>query len=322
MPIVFLLVACSGPQSMLDTAGTGAREAANIWWLMFWLGTGIFILVLGILWYAVRTERKPRHEMNDGSNRARARLVLMGGVVLPVVVVAVIFAFSTKGLLAIGDLRGNSDVTIDMIGHQFWWEVNYTDEGVVTANEIHIPVNRNVEIRLTSEDVIHSFWVPSLHGKIDLMPGHTTSITIRAEETGTYRGQCAQFCGVQHANMAFLVIVHEDDDYQAWVDHNSQPAETLPEDSRIARGQEVFMSSMCVYCHAIDGTAASGTLGPDLTHLGSRETIASGVLPNTRGNLAAWIVDPQGVKPGNLMPGATFSGEDLDALLDYLESLD
>lgn len=304
---------------MLDAAGTGARETLSIWWLMFGLGTVIFIAVLALLWFAVSRSAAPAEAT---SKNTRTRIVVLGGIVVPVIVIAIVFTFSTRGLVAISDLGGDDSVTIDVVAHQFWWEVAYPDEGFVTANEIHIPVDEDVEVRLTSEDVIHSFWVPSLHGKIDVMPGHTTSITLKAEETGTYRGQCAQFCGVQHANMAFLVVAEEAEDYRAWADHQAQPAESVPENDAIARGQDIFFSSACVYCHTVRGTAANGQLGPDLTHFNSRETIGAGILPNNRGNLAGWVVDPQEIKPSNHMPGITLSGEELDSLLDYLESLD
>lgn len=306
---------------MLDAAGTGARETLSIWWLMFWLGTAVFVAVLALLWFAVSRSTQPKDAESDDS-RTRTRLVLLGGIIMPVIIIAIIFTFSTRGLVAIGDLRADDAVTIDIVAHQFWWEVSYPEEGFVTANEIHIPVGESVDIRLTSEDVIHSFWVPSLHGKIDIMPGHTTSITLKAEETGTFRGQCAQFCGVQHANMAFLVIAQEPDEFRAWAANQAEPAATVPDDPAIVRGQDIFMSSMCVYCHTVRGTAAVGTLGPDLTHFNSRYTIGAGILDNNRGNLAGWIVDPQEIKPGNHMPGITLSGEDLDSLLDYLESLD
>lgn len=321
--LMLLLSACTGSQSVLDVAGTGARETLSIWWLMFWLGTGVFIVVLSLLWFAVRRAGNPEKDNDEKAGRkTRSRIVLLGGIIVPVIIIGVVFFESTRSLLAIGDLRGGEEVTVDVVAHQFWWEVAYPDEGFVTANEIHIPVGETVEVRLTSEDVIHSFWVPSLHGKIDVMPGHTTSISLKAEETGTFRGQCAQFCGVQHANMAFLVIAEEADDYRAWADNQAQPAETVPDDPAIVRGQDVYMSSMCVYCHTINGTASLGTLGPDLTHLNSRETLGSGMMENNRGNLAGWIVDPQELKPGNHMPGITLTGEDLDSLLDYLESLD
>ena len=317
--LLVFLTACSGSQSVLDAAGTGARETLSVWWLMFWLGTVVFVVVLALLWIAVS---RTTDSKETTSKSTRTRMVVLGGIVMPVIIIAIVFIFSTRGLVAIGDLRGDDSVTIDIAAHQFWWEVSYPDEGFVTANEIHIPVGESVDIRLTSNDVIHSFWVPSLHGKIDVMPGHTTSITLKAEEAGTFRGQCAQFCGAQHANMAFLVIAQEYDEYRAWAAHQAEPAEAVPESDAIVRGQDIYMSSMCVYCHTIRGTASSGTLGPDLTHLNSRETIGAGILENNRGNLAGWIVDPQEIKPGNHMPGITLTGEELDDLLNYLESLD
>lgn len=319
--LLAILTGCGGSQSMMDSAGTGARETLNIWWVMFWIGTVVFLFVLGLLWFAVTYAKNDSNEA-PGSTKSRTRLVLLGGIVMPVIIIAVVFIFSTRGLVAIGNLGGDDTVTIDIVAHQYWWEVTYPDEGVVTANEIHIPVGESVQLRLTASDVIHSFWVPALHGKIDVMPGHTTSITLNAEEAGTFRGQCAQFCGVQHANMAFIVEAQEPEEYQAWLTQQAQPADAVPDAPNLVRGQDVFMSSMCVYCHTVEGTAANGTLGPDLTHIGSRQTLGAGILSNNRGNLAAWIVDPQGVKPGNHMPGITLDGEDLNDLLDFLESLD
>lgn len=315
-----LLAGCSGPQSMLDPSGQGAQDAANIWWLMFWLGTVVFITVFAILLVAIfRGGRDREHTM---SRSARYRMVILGGVVIPAIILGVVFASSTSALFNTAELRGEGEVVIDVVAHQFWWEVRYPDDDVVTANEIHIPTHRDVELRLTSTDVIHSFWVPRLHGKIDMMPGKTTSITIRADEPGTYRGQCAQFCGVQHANMAFLVIAEDDAGYDAWLQNQVQPAVEPEPGSLVERGRDVYMSSACVYCHTIDGTPSQGTLGPDLTHFGSRETIAAGILENNPGNLAGWILDPQEIKPGNAMPAIDLTGEELQAMLEYLFSLD
>lgn len=318
--VTFMLTACSGPQSMLDPSGQGARDSANIWWLMFWLGTIVFVTVLSVLFFAIFRGSSGREAAM--SQRGRHRTVILGGVIIPIIIIAVVFAGSTSALFDTGKLRGNADVVIDVISHQYWWEVRYPNDDVVTANEIHIPANREVELRLTSVDVIHSFWVPQLHGKIDMMPGKTTSITIRADEPGTYRGQCAQFCGVQHANMAFLVIASEEEAYRDWVAHQQQPAAEPAEGSLVERGRDVYMSSACVYCHTINGTPSQGTLGPDLTHFGSRETLGAGILPNNTGNLAGWIIDPQEIKPGNAMPAVNMTGADLQALLEYLNSLD
>lgn len=315
-----VLTACSGQQSILDPAGKGARDSASIWWLMFWLGTIVFLVVLAMILMAIF--RGSREREAALTQQARQRMVILGGVIVPVVIIAVVFAGSTRSLLGMGSLRDNSDVVIDVVAHQYWWEVHYPHDEVTTANEIHIPVDRDVQVRLTATDVIHSFWVPQLHGKIDMLPGKSNTITIRADEPGTYRGQCAQFCGVQHANMAFLVIASDEPDYRDWIAHQQQPAAEPSEGTLVERGRDIYMSSACVYCHTIDGTPSQGTLGPDLTHLGSRETLGAGILPNNTGNLAGWVIDPQEIKPGNAMPAVDMTGEDLQALLEYLNSLD
>jgi cytochrome c oxidase subunit II len=316
-----VLAGCSGPRNMLDTYGQGAREAADIWWLMFWLGTAVFIVVIGLLLFAIFHGRRDRSAAM--SQQGRHRTVILGGIVIPVIIIAVVYAYSTSNLLSRAEVRNaEADVVIDVVAHQFWWEVRYPNDDVVTANEIHIPVNQSVEFRLTSVDVIHSFWIPQLHGKLDMMPGKTTRVVVEAEEPGTYRGQCAQYCGVQHANMALLVIVEEEDGYQEWLAHQARPAEPPVAGSLIERGRDIYMSSACVYCHTIDGTASNGTLGPDLTHLASRQTLAAGIIENNPGNLAGWILDPQQIKPGNAMPAVELTGEELQALLEYLNSLD
>jgi cytochrome c oxidase subunit 2 len=209
-------------------------------------------------------------------------------------------------------------------GHQWWWEVEYRDSvpnnWATTANEIHVPVGRPVVIELRSTDVIHSFWVPNLGVKRDMIPGDETSIWFQADSAGVYRGLCAEFCGYQHAKMAFEVVAEPPERFAAWLARQRDTAST-PTDSIAARGQEVFLASTCVMCHAIGGTPAGSRVGPNLTHLASRRTIGAGSLPNTRGNLAGWIVDPQGIKPGARMPPNAIEPDDLQALLVYLERL-
>jgi cytochrome c oxidase subunit II len=212
------------------------------------------------------------------------------------------------------------EVVIEVIGHQWWWEVRYPHEGIVTANEIHIPAGQPVTLRLTSDDVIHSFWVPELHGKLDLNPQQTNTLILQADQPGAYRGQCAEFCGIQHAKMALLVVAQEPAAYAEWV--SAQQLVPPPPNTELTEfGQQVFLGSACVYCHTVRGTNATGVLGPDLTHLASRRTLAAATVPNTRGYLAGWIVDPHGLKPGNKMPPTDMSAEELQALLAYLESL-
>jgi cytochrome c oxidase subunit 2 len=224
----------------------------------------------------------------------------------------------------LGATRPSSAVTIALTGHQWWWEIEYEDaipsRRVTLANEMHIPVGRPIVIKVTSRDVIHSFWVPNLAGKRDLIPGYTTAIWLQADSPGIYRGQCAEFCGRQHANMAIDLVAQPEADFEAWLDGQRQTAPP-PQDSTAQRGLEVFKAGQCVACHTILGTLAHGQLGPDLTHVASRRTIGAGTLPNTRAHMAEWIVDSQANKPGNLMPPNVLPDTDVQALVTYLETL-
>jgi cytochrome c oxidase subunit 2 len=219
----------------------------------------------------------------------------------------------------------NSDaLIIEVNGRQWWWDVRYNpsipSQIVTTANEIHIPVGRPIVLRLGSGDVIHSFWVPNLHGKMDMIPGRTQELSLQADRPGVYRGQCAEYCGHQHAHMALTVVAEPEDQFNAWYQAQLQSAPAPATESQIY-GQKVFLSKPCVMCHRIQGTEAGGRLGPDLTHVASRQTIAAGTLPNTREHLAQWIVNSQSVKPGNRMPPIPVAGNELNALLDYVQSL-
>jgi cytochrome c oxidase subunit 2 len=220
---------------------------------------------------------------------------------------------------------GPRPLRIDVVGHQWWWEIQYPDIGdpqniVETANEIHVPVGRAVLIKMTSDDVIHSFWAPNLDGKKDLIPGHETRTWFRADSAGVYRGQCAEFCGHQHANMAFFIVAESRPDFERWLTSQKSPAST-PSDSLAQQGERVFLSGTCSMCHSISGTGAGSKIGPDLTHLASRRTIAAGTLPNNTGNLAGWILDPQSIKPGAKMPPNALDPQSLRALLAYLATL-
>jgi cytochrome c oxidase subunit 2 len=211
-------------------------------------------------------------------------------------------------------------LTIELAGHQWWWEMRYPDGQVTTANELHIPAGQPVHLILTSADVIHSFWAPELHGKIDLTPGRTSSFWIEARQPGVYRGLCAEYCGDQHAKMAFLVIAEPPDQFAAWLERQRQAA-PAPTDPLAQQGLLVFQRAGCVLCHTIRDAQIATTTGPDLTHLAERRTIAAGALANTRDNLASWLKDPQAIKPGTTMPTPDLTTEELQALLAYLESL-
>ncbi|HEX8271523.1 MAG TPA: cytochrome c oxidase subunit II [Longimicrobiaceae bacterium] len=320
----------TGAQDVLAPKGPQAARIADWFWISFALAVAVFVafvLVLG--WGLVRAHRRHRRNQdNELSPATGRRLVVWGGLVGPAVILLGLLVASTytdRRISRLGRLGGPEPLTIEVAGHQFWWEVRYLDPAnphreFTTANEIHVPAGRPVRLLLRSRDVIHSFWVPNLHGKMDLVPGRTNDLVFRVDEPGVFRGQCAEFCGVQHAKMAILVEAHPPAEFAAWWERQLRP-HAPPADSMAARGQEVFMTHGCGACHTVRGTPAHGRAGPDLSHFGSRRTIAAGVLPNTRGHLGGWIADPQGVKPGNRMPAVPLTGEELRSLLAYLHSL-
>jgi cytochrome c oxidase subunit 2 len=314
-----------GAQSALAPASEGAARIAEHWWWLLAVGAAVYVLVVGAMaWAIVRGRRRHRHH-EPVVERHGGMLLAVGastGVTVVILMVFLVYSFLTGRALA--EEPREAPLTIELVGHQWWWEVEYVDpdpsKRVRTANEIHVPVGRPVRIRLSSRDVIHSFWVPNLQGKRDLVPGHDAETWFRADTPGVYRGQCAEFCGHQHAKMALLVIAQPAAEFNEWYARQLAPAAT-PTDTVALRGQEVFLAGSCIMCHTIAGTPAASNLGPDLTHLASRRTIAAGTLPNTRGHLAGWIVDPQGIKPGVRMPANQLDPRDLHALLTYLESL-
>ncbi|HSM54537.1 MAG TPA: cytochrome c oxidase subunit II [Candidatus Sulfomarinibacteraceae bacterium] len=329
--LAFLVVAgaacANGPDgagipSSLDARGPAADSIAFLWWVLLGLGTIVFAIVGVVLLYVAFWGR--RQSRADGALIDEAggrRWIWWGGLVLPLLVLPVAYFFNLSSLSALNQLGDTATVTIDVVGHRWWWEVRYPDEDVVTANEIHIPVGQPVELRLTSADVIHSFWVPQLQGKMDMNPGDINTLTLQADEAGEYRGICAEFCGAQHARMAFIVVASPPEVFEQWLEQQRQPAPQPASDDAF-RGQQVFLGSACVYCHTVRGTNASGEVGPDLTHLMSRRTLAAGTLENNRGNLAGWILDPQHIKPGNLMPPTALPAEDFQPLLEYLDTLE
>jgi cytochrome c oxidase subunit 2 len=290
------------------------------------------LVVTVLLWGAARDRKEPRFERGDvmgevirSDARTEHRLArtVIGAVAATVVILFVVLVadFRVGQALTVPNTRV---VPIQVIGHQYWWEIWYPDSvshnTVVTANEMHVPVGRPVVLTLQSRDVIHSFWVPRLAGKKDLLPGYTRSLWFRADTPGVYGGQCAEFCGYEHAKMGMLVIAEPQAKYDAWI-AAQQSAASVPRDSVAQRGKIVFEGSTCVMCHAISGTVAGATTGPDLTHLASRRTIAAATIANTEANLYAWISDPQRIKPGTLMPATKLDPRDLQALVAYLRQL-
>jgi cytochrome c oxidase subunit II len=300
---------------VLSPEGESARRIDDLWWLMLWISVGVLVVVLGLMAAAILRRGRRGLEIEREAPRWGDPFIVVAGVLLPALVLTAVFVVSVRDMNAIsGD--DDATLTIDVIGHVWWWEVRYPG-GAVTANEIHIPTGETVRFRLTTDDVIHSFWVPQLAPKIDMIPGRTNVLDVDADRPGTYRGQCAEFCGLQHARMAFYVVAEPRDDFDAWLQNETRTAASVETES----GREVFLRSSCVGCHTIRGTDATGTLGPDLTHLASRETLAAATIPNTRANLADFVADPQAIKPGAVMPPTELTADEMDALLDFLESL-
>jgi cytochrome c oxidase subunit II len=311
-----------GAQSALEAAGPQAARIAHLWWVFLAVCVVVYVLVMAVLALALRRGRRSS-ECARTADAQLTRAVGLGTAVT-VVVLLVLLAASAGTGRALAERHDPSALYVRITGHQWWWQVTYQDpspdQQFETANEIHIPVGRPVVFMVTSTDVIHSFWVPRLHGKIDLIPTHENTIWIRADEPGTYRGQCAEFCGLEHAKMGLLVVAEPPAQFEQWRRAQVAPARE-PDNAARVHGQAVFTSLPCVVCHTVRGTPAGGRTAPDLTHLGSRRTLAAGTLPNTKGHLAGWILDPQSAKPGNAMPATLIAAADLPDLLDYLGSL-
>ncbi|MFL5238170.1 MAG: cytochrome c oxidase subunit II [Rhizomicrobium sp.] len=320
-----MLAGCTGWQSAIDVQGASAINIKQLIILIVAVCSVVWVLVIVVLIRALwrrREERERPVDLDHGTERRMTRAVIAAMTATVIVVTAFTAAsfFTTRALSVASD----DDLTIKVRGQQWWWGVEYfgptPDRRFETANEIHVPVGRNVRLQLEGVDVIHSFWVPSLAGKQDLIPGRPNELTVRAERLGVYRGQCSEFCGLQHAHMAFLVIAEEQAAFDNWV-RSQQESATGPADAEIAAGRQVFLSRPCAACHAIRGTSATGTTGPDLTHVGGRKYIAAGLFETTRGSLAAWIADPQTLKPGNNMPMVPLSADELRSVSAYLASL-
>lgn len=317
---LLVLTACSTDSpSILEPAGPSARRIEGLWWLLLWVSIVVFVVVIALIAAAIWRRRGGTGKVERLEPRWGEPFILVAGVLVPALILAGVFVVSVRDLNAIGSDDREPTLTIEVVGHLWWWEARYPD-GVVTANELHIPVGENVRFEITTEDVIHSFWIPELAPKLDMIPGRTNAFVVQADRPGRYRGQCAEFCGIQHAHMAFFVIAQPRAAFDAWLRNEAAPA-VEPASADAARGLTVFLDSACAGCHTVRGTSANGTLGPDLTHLASRETLAADTLPNTRGNLERWVADPQSVKPGAAMPPIELSPEELQALLDYLEGL-
>jgi cytochrome c oxidase subunit 2 len=323
---VMLLAGCQTVRSTLNPSGPAAAKIATLEWIVLitFCVTSVIMCIL-LFWAAVRRKGSlDSHEPWDvGGGQS---WVLTGGFVIPFVV---LFAMFILNLVSIRSFPLHDGMEmhpeIRIIGHQWWWQIQYlgnpADHQFTTANEIHIPVGRPVDIEVDSVDVIHSFWVPRLHGKVDLIPGRQNYIRLEADAAGTYSGQCAEYCGEQHAHMLLLVVAQPEEDYQAWYQNQLHPA-ALPTTAEGLHGRDVFMGAACVLCHEIRGTDAHGHVAPDLTHLASRQRIAANSYINNQANLGGWVTHAQSMKPGAEMPDlAAFNGTDLQALVAFLQQL-
>ncbi len=314
---VSLLAGCSGVQSALDPAGEEADQVATLFWVMVAGGAVIWAGVVLLALYASQWKREPVSE------KRASRLIFWGGAVFPIAVLTALLAYALWLMPGLRPFAGGdkSELRIEVVGHQFWWHVVYhRPDGtqIVSANEVRLPVGERVEFELKSADMIHSFWIPPLGGKMDLIPGRTNRTSLRATKAGTFRGQCAEFCGLGHALMAFPVVAVEPAELDAWLDARAGPSAG----ASAAPGATIFEREDCGACHRIAGTSFAGTAGPDLSHVGSRLTIAAGLLANDEEMLARFIVHPASLKAGVQMPAyAHLSAEELAQVAAWLKGL-
>lgn len=329
-----LLVGCAGSPSPFLPASQNASIISNLTSLVFWIAAIVFVVVEGILLISVvrfsRNQTPGEPEQVEGNTKFE-----IAWTAAPAIVLLIVFFISLQALFPLagtpstprsaGNIAGapvlaqGQAVHVRVIGHQWWWEFEYPDYKVVTANELHIPVGTVVTTDLESVDVIHSFWVPQLGGKTDVIPGHINHTWFQVNQTGTFHGQCAEFCGTQHAGMRIEVVVETTDQFQGWLKQQQSPVAV--KSGMAAQGEQVFSNGACIGCHTIEGTKGQGKIGPNLTHFASRGYLAGAILENTPENVSKWLANPQAVKPGTLMPNLNLSPDQIAALTAYLESL-
>lgn len=313
--------ACHGDhrQSMVHPAGPAAEHINELWWFLFLVLAVVFGLTMLLTGLAIGRRAPPG---GAGPPLGSTRFIVVSGILVPAVILLALLVASLRSTVALR--TPTTGTTVRIVGHQWWWHVEYPQLGIVTANELHLPRGEPVRLELESADVIHSLWVPNLTGKMDLVPGRTNVFWLQGDQPAVYRGQCAEFCGLQHARMGLHVVVLEREDFERWAARMSQaPAPPSP-GAPGRRGYEVFFGQEagCQACHAIAGTPATSALGPDLTHVASRRTLGAASVPNSRAALARWIADPHAFKAGNRMPATELRAADLEALVDYLMTLE
>ncbi|MDB6005317.1 MAG: cytochrome c oxidase, subunit [Prosthecobacter sp.] len=329
--LISMHVLAAAYQHMLDAASNKSHSISGLWWFYFAVLLGVFLLVvMALLGAAViswkRGEREPHTRLQElKSTRER-------NVSITVTAALIVTALTLVTLLLMdftlqrrwSEPAPKDAMPVTITGHQWWWEVRFENadpsQVVTTANVVHLPLGKPVRFDLGSTDVIHSFWIPSLDGKKDMIPGYSSGLWFVPERAGTYEGRCAEFCGLQHAQMRLTIVVEPPEAFAAWLDTQRKSAPE-PATETQKRGRDVFMRGTCVLCHTIDGTLARSMVGPSLTHFASRPYLGAGAIPNSREHLAAWVLDPQAHKPGVRMPQNNLTAQDLDPLLDYLETL-
>ncbi len=322
---ILLLSGCMGTPQALTPASTNAKEITNLVFIVFEIAAVVFVVVEALLIYVVIhfSRRKSSPGQTEGNTRFEVAWTMA-----PVIVLGIVFVVSLKTLTSVGyqpspaqaASSGSQTINIRVVGHQWWWEFDYPDQKIITANEMHVPINSTVYLDIESVDVIHSYWVPQLGGKMDAIPGHINKTWFQPTKIGTYSGQCSEFCGSQHGNMRFIVIVETQQQYQDWLTQQQAAIPTMTA-SNAVQGEQDFLNGACVGCHTIDGTKAQGKIGPDLTHVGSRNYIAGGTLLNSADKMSSWLADPQAILPGNLMPNLHLSQTQVTDLTAFLESL-
>ncbi|MGH2805746.1 MAG: cytochrome c oxidase subunit II [Actinomycetota bacterium] len=318
--VALFLVGCAAdaPQDVLKPEGPISRDQDSLWDITFGIAVVVFVIVQGLLVYAiVRFRARPGREAAQFHGNTKVEVLLT---VVPALILAGLAVPTVRTIFDLsGEREGSLRVTV--IARQFWWEYQYEDEEVFTANELHIPVGRPVYLKLMGEDVIHSYWIPALGGKQDVVPGRINYLTYQADKEGVYRGQCTEYCGLSHANMRIVAYAQSPEEFDQWVEDQQAEAES-PTDSLAQQGEDIFLEGECINCHAIAGTDAQARTAPDLTHFASRDTFAGAMFRNTDENLAAWLDDPPAVKPGAKMPDYGLTADEIDALVAYLQSLE